>query len=904
MGKKLSEEISFGQWIRQRRRLLDLTQQALADQVGCARITLRRIESGALKPSKELAVILLEKLGAPRDVGEQWLHFARGLSGIPHETTPQLIPIPRSTNLPNLLTSFVGREKELADIHKFLQDTHMLTLMGPGGIGKTRLSIRVAQEVLDNYPDGVWLVELAPILDPLLVPRTTAITIGLRDEPQRPVIDMLCDYLRQKKILIILDNCEHLIDACAHMSEKILHAAPNVRILASSREAFGIAGEVVYQVPSLGLPDIEQLPSIASLSQYEAVKLFIDRATAAVQNFTVTNENAPALAQLCHHLDGIPLAIELAAAKVRVLSLEQINKRLDDRFRLLTGGSRTALPRHQTLRAAIDWSYDLLSPAEQTLFQRLSVFVDGWTLEAAESVCSDANIKSEDILDLLAQLIHKSLVHTEELQGQTHYRMLETIRQYANEKLGDSGESNLLRDNHLDYFLHLAEAAAPYLIRPEQLEWLARLDANYENLRAALEWALIKESTEPSLRLCAALARFWIIRCNWMEGSKWLESALGRFTQNPSSLEKTARVKALYHDAELADQLDEIERLKTSAELSLTLAEQNPDKRDIAIARFFVGYAFSRYENYGKGYPLIKQSLAEFRELNDPYWELKSFMWLGDILVNHGELKHSERITQNLALARKAGEKLNLAQALSDYSYRLYTLNRINDAKKYAEEADILLKQIGSRVSLSSMLFAEIAWLEGNYKEAKSYYVELYERFGLIGEKNQRSAMIASLGLLALEQGDLDQAQANFEEGLATAREIDNEVFIARRLPELGNVYYQQGNIEKFKQSFIEGLSLAKELGRYQKTYPLISILNAIYFQKPETSARLLGTIDNFQKEYDRPIGPFLNRYCIRAEADAREALGDAVFDSAFAEGQKLSLDEALDIALKTVEEM
>src|SRR5215216_1319610 len=364
-------------------------------------------------------------------------------------------------NLPTQLTSFVGREKELADVRRLLQNTHLLTLIGPGGTGKTRLSIQAASEMLDQYPDGIWFVELAPILDPSLVPRTTAIAIGLRYEPQRPVIDMLCDYLRQKKILIILDNCEHLVYACAQMADRLLRAAPDTRILASSREALGIGGEVTYRVPSLGLPDISNLPPLELLSQYEAIHLFVDRATAAVPSFTVTNDNAPALAQVCHRLDGIPLAIELAAAKVRVLSVEQIAKRLDDRFRLLTGGSRTVLERHQTLRAAIDWSYNLLSAAEQVLFRRLSVFVGGWTLEAAELVCEGETVKSEDILNLLEQLINKSLVIKEQEGNEARYRMLETIRQYASEKLLEAKGVETIRDKHLAYFVKLVEQAEP-----------------------------------------------------------------------------------------------------------------------------------------------------------------------------------------------------------------------------------------------------------------------------------------------------------------------------------------------------------------------------------------------------------------------------------------------------------
>jgi len=824
-------------------------------------------------------------------------------------------------NLPTQITSFVGREKELTDVKKLLHDAHMLTLIGPGGTGKTRLSIQAAQESLDQYPDGVWLVELAPILDPLLVPRTTAIAIGLRDEPQRPVIDMLCDYLREKKMLILLDNCEHLVDACAQMADRLLHASPHTRILASSREALGIAGEVTYRVPSLGLPDMSHLPSFESLSQYEAVKLFIDRATSAVSTFSVTNDNAPALAQICHRLDGIPLAIELAAAKIRVLSVEQIAKRLDDRFRLLTGGSRTALERHQTLRAAIDWSYNLLPPAEQILFSRLSIFVGGWTLEAAESVCGDdpstalpeervaplrassSVIRSDDVLNLMEQLINKSLVIKDEMQGESRYRMLETMRQYANEKLVESGESDALRDRHLNYFLTLAETAAPHLIRPEQLEWLTQLDTDYENLRAALEWALSKETAELSLRLCASLGRFWYVRTFLLEGSNWLKSALSKTTPNSTPAEKAARVKALYEDAELAEQLDDYERMKTSAEQSLTLAEEVSDKKDIAIARFVMAHAAWLRGNDERALPLFEQSYAEFQEVNDPYWQSISYNWISRILVAQGKLKNAESALRNLELAHKAGERLNLAEVLSDYSSRLYFSNHLDEAIKYAEEADILFKQVGSNMSSNSFLFAEIAWINGNFKETKSHYMEMQERFGLIGERQKRSAMIASLGLLAMEQGDAGQAQVFFEEALATARELDNKIFIARRLAELGIAFYLQGNIEKCRQNFREGISVVKPLNIYFKRNILLLMVNYMDFQKSEITTSLLGAIDNLQVE-DEPIYPLLKRYYDRAETHAREKLGDAAFESTFAGGQRMSLDEALDLALKTVEEM
>ena len=388
-----------------------------------------------------------------RDMGEHHLknltrseHLHQlNIAGLPSDFPPLNTLASHRHNLPVQLTSFIGREKEILEVIHLLEKTRMVTLIGAGGTGKTRLSIQVANDVLDQYPDGVWLVELAPILDALLIPRTIAIAIGLRDEPQRPVIDMLllCDYLRDKELLLILDNCEHLVEACAQLADWLLHACPQIRILASSREALGMSGERLYLVPSLQLPDLQNPLTVESLSQSEAVRLFTERALAATQNFRLTDENISSVAQICHRLDGMPLAIELAAGKIRALSAQQIAQRLDDRFRLLTGGSRTALPRHQTLQSAIEWSYNLLSPSEQTLFRRLPVFVNGWTLEAAESVCSDedtmtkATLKREDILELLAQLVNKSLVMTEEAHGEIRYHMLETIRQFGSNKLDE-----------------------------------------------------------------------------------------------------------------------------------------------------------------------------------------------------------------------------------------------------------------------------------------------------------------------------------------------------------------------------------------------------------------------------------------------------------------------------------
>jgi predicted ATPase/class 3 adenylate cyclase len=420
-------------------------------------------------------------------------------------------------NLPLQLTSFIGREKEIAEMKTLVEHNRLVTLTGSGGVGKTRHALQVGAELLDAFADGVWLAELAPVSNPELVVHAVASALGVREDSGRPVMDALQDYLEPKNILLLLDDCEHLLEACAQLADTLLHACPQLKILASSREALGIAGEVSFRVVSLSLPDPQHLPALETLTQYDSVRLFIERAVAVKSDFAVVNENAPAVAQVCARLDGIPLAIELAAARVKGLSVEQISKRLDDRFRLLTGGSRTALPRHQTLRAMIEWSYDLLTAAERVLLRRLAVFVGDCTLEAAEVVCSEPvpsggpadtaaaaaepAIRSAEVMDLLLRLVDRSLVVPEEQGGQARYRMLETIGQFAREKLSESKEETTQRARHLEFFLKFSEQAEPKLRSAESLVWLNQLGGEYENMRAALEWAREGERTQPAARL-------------------------------------------------------------------------------------------------------------------------------------------------------------------------------------------------------------------------------------------------------------------------------------------------------------------------------------------------------------------------------------------------------------------
>jgi predicted ATPase/DNA-binding XRE family transcriptional regulator len=894
----MQEEISFGIWLHKQRRALDLSQQTFANQVGCAEVTLRRIEAGTLKPSKELASILLEKLGIPESERSQWVSFARGLSDFPSQSLPSSNK-PKS-NLPAPITTFIGREKELAEVIKLIDKHRIITLTGSGGVGKTRLSIKVGEQILENYVGGVWLVELAPVLDPLLVPRTTAMAIGLHDEPQRPIIDMLSDYLHEQKILLILDNCEHLLDACAQLADMLLKRCPELKFLATSREALGILGEAVYHVPSLEVPDIEQL--FEKFRDYESVHLFEERAQLVQMNYSLTIDNAPSVAKICSQLDGIPLAIELAAARVSMFSTEQISERLQDGFNLLTTGNRTALPRHQTLRAVIDWSYDLLSPEEKSVFQRLSVFVHGWTLEAAESVCSDPNVKSEAILEALTQLINKSLVITQEEHGRSRYHMLGTIRQYANEKIVELGEDDALRDRHLEYFLNLAKTAEPHLIRPEQIKWLLLLDVDYENLRQALEWALSKEKAEPALNLCTALGWFWEIRCYWLEGLNWLVKALAK----PAENEKVARARALYTRAMLEWQLGNFEQILAPADESLALAMEVSDRRDIAIAKYFLaGALLARGEDNESTHSLLEQSFTEFQVLNEPFWRAQVFQTLGSFLTAPAKSKYSDLLLRSLELARKAGERLTLADALSEYADWLYRDNRVNEAMEYLKEAERLYGQIGvANISMNLFLVAEIAWSKGDYQKARSLYMSLEQHLSLLGIKFIRSRCIGMLGSLAMDEGDLDQARVYLEEALILQREFGSKPGVAIYLAELSNLFYLQGKLTEFKQNFRDSVALKNSLGKIDRAILLMIIHRSLYSQKPQSAACLMGVVDTYERESEFPLKPLEKRYWDRAEAHGCRILGDAAFEAAFADGQEMSLDEGLDLALNVVEEM
>ena len=748
----MQEEISFGTWLRKQRRALDLTRQAFANQVGCAEVTLRRIEMGTLKPSKELAQMLLEKLGIPDAERLQWISFSRGLSGFPlSSASPSKKP---STNLPAPLTTFIGREKEQLNVIKLITKHRLVTLTGPGGVGKTRLSTKVGEQVLRDYDDGVWFVEFAPVLDPLLVPRTTAIAIGLRDDPQRPVMDMLSDYLTEKQTLIILDNCEHLLGACAQLADTLLRRCPSLKILTTSREALGILGEAMYLVPSLELPDMQQL--LEKFGDYESVRLFEERAQLARMEFSLTLENASSVAKICTHLDGIPLAIELAAARVSTFSTRQIEQRLQESFRLLATGNRAALPRHQTLHAAIDWSYNLLSDAERALFGRLSVFIGGWSLEAAESVCEGDSVKSEDVLNLLEQLINKSLVIQEEAEHETRYHMLETIRQYAHERLLEATESDLLREKHLAYFVILVEKAAPELYRSNQVLWLNKLDDELDNLRMALDWALATD-VESGLRLIVSARFFWEARGDMREVEGWLEQFLEHH-----QAEDSLRARALVIYSKILSDRGVFTEAQKIANQSLEIARGISDKPAEAFSLWGLGASLGYQGDVRQGLPLIKQSLALYQFLGDKLGQATALDWLS---MDHNDWEHSKAyILESLRLYREVGHLSGIALCLMDLAEIMIAGGNFSSLRPLLEEALTIYRQLESQAGEANVLmfYGRLAFWQGDYSQACTYFEQsilLYEKVGASWSAWSRVHMAYSL----LRQGDVVQARETFE---------------------------------------------------------------------------------------------------------------------------------------------
>ena len=638
------------------------------------------------------------------------------------------------TNLPIPLTSFIGREREIEEVKHLLSSTRLLTLTGSGGIGKTRLAIQAANELIKSYKDGVWWVELAPVIDEALVPQAVVQVLGVRESPGQPLTESVKNFLREKQVLLILDNCEHLITACAQLADDLLTHSANLRILTTSRETLGITGETTLHVPALSFPALVDLSQIQNLKQFESIQLFVERAAAARPDLALTQQNAFAVTQICHRLDGIPLALELAAARVKVLSLEEIATRLDDRFALLTHGSRTALARHQTLRALIDWSYDLLSESERVLWRRLSVFIGGWTLEAAESICGGDGLNPGQVLELLSHLVDKSLVIVEEQDGAARYRMLETIREYAREKLDESGETERLRQRHRDFFIAFTEQAEPKLKSAQQFEWLDRLEVEHENLRATWDCA-IESDAELALMLVSALLDFWLIRGSVSEGREWLSTLLER-TNHWKQTAKHAHVLAI--GGWLAHHQQDYAVARLLLERALAIARASGAKKEIAFALQCLGWTvMMSHQDTQTAKVFLEECLEIYQGLQDQSEIAVTELFLGGVAAAQSRhVEAEERYIQSLAKFQALGDKFRAAHVLNG--------------------------------------LGELARIQGEYERAGMFYEQYLEMLRELRSRFTRATLLFNLAWVSLHKGDYRKASALFEESLHLSREYSD----------------------------------------------------------------------------------------------------------------------------------
>jgi predicted ATPase/DNA-binding CsgD family transcriptional regulator len=698
-------------------------------------------------------------------------------------------------HLPEEPNSFVGRERELVELSQMLHRTRALTLCGPGGIGKTRLALRLLAAAADEFPDRVWFVELADLRQPDLVVSRIAAVIGVTEEAGRPLLETLGEALRPRRLLLTLDNCEHLLDACAEVVRHLLASAPGLRLLNTSREPLSVAAEMIWRVPPLSVPAGGQAHGVVSAGtssapaganpadapdahRYEAVRLFADRAAASRPGFAIGPENIEAVTAICRALDGMPLAIELAAARVRALSVEQIRVRLDDRFGLLTAGDRSAAPRQRTLRAAIEWSYELLDAPERTLFRRLSVFT-GWSLEMAEQVCADEDIPAADVLGLTAALVDKSLVVLDpELFGQARYRMLDTIREYATMRLAQAGESAAFRLRFRDYVLRTAEhnmavgmarIPAPW---PDRVDVFRRYDVDAGNVSQVLSWCLEQGDAEAALRICVAVSPCWIVWGTFGEGGEWLRSFL---VLDMSAIPAWVQGAAMVVRAQL-------------------ILPSDP----------------------GAAGTLAADGLKLCREAGDDYWTALALNLLSEIALHTGHTEEAAASADEaLSIAQPADDGWNEGYALGTRAAIAARAGKLREADQLASASVAVMRRIDQQWGAARALLGlgDLARFRNHPGEAHGWYMEALAILPEIGARPEIARCLAGLGRVAMDLGAIEQARRHLTRSLRLSHATGARISIARGLEAFAALAGHEGRPELAVQLAAAAAALREAAG-------------------------------------------------------------------------------------------
>ena len=699
-----------------------------------------------------------------RDLGEHRLKDLRQpkhlyqlvITGLPFDFPPLKSLNISPNNLPIQLTSFIGREKEIAEVRGAIAGNRLVTLTGPGGSGKTRLALQVASEMIEQFSDGVFFVALAPVTDSGLVASTIAQSIGISESAGRSILDSLKDYLQGKSVLLLLDNFEQVIPAASLVAE-LLKSGNGIKILVTSREALRVSGEREYFVPPLTLPNLTQLPSVESLSQFAAVELFLQRAQLVKPYFHLTSDTAPAVAEICYRLDGLPLAIELAAARIKLLPPRAMLARLENRLEFLTGGARELPARQQTLRNAIAWSYDLLNPDEQRLFRQLSVFVGGCTLDAVEAVSGDH--QGYLLLDRFGSLLDKSLLReVEGLSDEPRFVMLELLREFGLDQLEASGEGETTRHRHADFFLSLAERAELKLESMDQLEWINRMEQEHDNLRAALEWSKTAEGAgDLCLRLAGTLGLFWEARGYFSEGRERLSSVL---STEAAQARTVGRARLLARAAELAYRQSDYAATVELAEESLSIYREVDDKQGIASVLIKLGNAATEAGDYETASEFLEEALSIWQGLDDKHGTARAMISLGWAALRPGDYQLANaRLEAALAISRELEDTRSIGFELSG--------------------------------------LGEVALRQGDYPRATELLEESLELRRQLGNKWGVGVSLGTLGWVAMREGDWNRARARLGESLDVRQEIGDKGGSAWCLERLAEVAWAQGDPEK-----------------------------------------------------------------------------------------------------------
>ena len=888
-------------------------------QTGLMRVyALSGQRSQALRQYQILQDTLFKELGAEPDPAVKMLYqqILAGKYSAPDSLT-QVSTLPTPTqevvlhNLPAQLTSFIGRQQDIIQVKELVTEHRLVTLTGSGGVGKTRLASKVAEEILESFPNGVWLVELASISNPEQVPQACAQVLGIFEKPDLPPLTRLIQYLEKKQLLLLLDNCEHMISACAFLADALLKACPRLHILATSRETLSLPGEALFRVPTLNFPDPHSWPPLEKLGQYEAVHLFVDRAAQVSPGMALNEKNAGAVVRICQRLDGIPLAIELAAARARMMSVEQISDRLEDVFHLLTDGNPAALPRQQTLRASIDWSYQLLSSQEKQLLQNLSVFAGGWTLEAAEAMWTDSPDWSDTvesnrlipplIIDWLAQLVDKSLVVMQITPNQPRYHLLDTIQQYALEKLRETGGEAARRDQHLDYFTFLAKQASPHLRSRGMVGWLDRLEPDLDNLRTAMEWSMEPQSRagniEQGLQIAADLLFFWWVRGFSMKPIELLKRLLAceadergdQPIQGNRSLQRARALRILYH---LGHDLIENTGPLIQESVSLLRSLEPSNRRELGISLFYTWYFSSSRP------PEIEQEFLEiFHQENETFYLAEYLYYLGSRSTGNEEILEARRyLEESLAICRQVEDIDGIA---------LRTLN-LSEFALFEEDyprARVLVQEVfelnrGLKhwwfEGYGRVYLSEIACAEGKYAEATQYAAEALSLFREINWKDGIRRVLRMEALKSWSMGDFEHAKAITLELMEMPLGIHDFQGIGSYL--LGRIALTLGGTDKAEILLKQSLSMVDERTWIYRLAPLLAGIVVLYSKqdKMREAARLAGKIDATLKSVFPGLTPRERGEYGEAMDSTRAALRDEIFSAAWEAGKALHLEQAI----------